>query len=117
MQEVFLGGEFAVEAEELLLFFGEGLWVVVVVLVEGLGGAGGSGYARDGCTYADIDFVLLVRVHCFCYWCVCSFARRRIGGGLRVWLIQSKAVGVTRVVVLMGATCLFRAEVVVCEMN
>ena len=90
------------------------------MLVEGLGGAGGrdgTGYARDGCTYADIDFVLLVRVHCFCYWCVCSFARRRIGGGLRVWLIQSKAVGVTRVVVLMGATCLFRAEVVVCEMN
>jgi hypothetical protein len=28
--------------------------------------AGCSG-GRDGCTYADIDFVLLVRVHCCCF--------------------------------------------------
>jgi hypothetical protein len=33
LDQVFFGGEFAVEAEELLLFFGEGL--EVVVLVEG----------------------------------------------------------------------------------
>jgi hypothetical protein len=31
LHEVFLAGELAVEAEELLLFFVEGLWVVVVV--------------------------------------------------------------------------------------
>ena len=90
LQEVFLGGEFAVEAEELLLFFGEGLWVVVVVLVEGLGGAGGSGYARDGCTYADIDFVLLVRVH-LC--CMGSFVPNVWGADKGWCCFQSEAVG------------------------
>lgn len=35
LHEVFLAGQFAVEAEELLLFFVEGLWVCAWWLVGG----------------------------------------------------------------------------------
>jgi hypothetical protein len=54
--------------------------------------------ASDDYTYADIDFVLLVRVHCCCfgvYACCLPDGGLLVGGA---WLIQSKisAVGVTR---------------------
>lgn len=54
MEEVVAVGEFAVEAEEALLFGGHGLLFFYQpgILEEGLGQ-----------TYADIDLVALMRIH------------------------------------------------------
>lgn len=87
------------------------------VVVSGGLVRGGLTGTCEGCTYADIYFVLLVRVHCYC-WCVCLLP----DGGLVVvvsWLIQSKAVGVRRSCfgLLIGATCPFQVGIVLCEVN
>jgi hypothetical protein len=59
LQEIFLVGKFAIEAEESLLVCGEGLQVVEWLARGGI--------CSKGSTHANVDLVLLVRIH-GCDW-------------------------------------------------